>query len=442
MKVVCLWFAKEIQMLKLAENCLRLSPQICFRGQQALFIEYGKCKKIYSEETFFARLQVILNRMKLSPSIAKGKDIPDTLVLAKYQQRDFDSLPLLALLELADPFNKDPIAQKYVQKMISSFSDLGINSIGQFKQIPVGELISRFGPIAVLCLQRTKGEMTLPWPVWRPEEVITEKSQFPYFEFYGELEPILFELKKQLDQIFQRLCARALKAQTLRVRIFCEANSLNPKPSREFNFDFLFPQGQTKGALNVIKERLSKEFEKRPITTPIEGLETTVTQTVPGVMGQKNLLHNREEIAEQLFSLLNQLGEAHGKDNIFHAQMTEDRRPERSWKKTDKALTQISEKQLANKLKLEGRVPLRPTYLIRPEKIEVTAGFIHIRKKPYKIIHWSESVERITGGWIDSPTSQKNTYDRNYYQAELETGTVVTVFQTPNQQFYLHGYFG
>lgn len=435
MKVVCLWFPKEIQMIKLAEVCLRFSPQICFRGNQALFIEYGKCKKIYSEETFFARLQVVLKRMKLTASMAQGQDIPDTLVLAKYQKRSLDALPLLALIELADPFNKDLIAQKYIQKMISAFSDLGINTIGQFKKIPVAELISRFGPIAILCMQRTKGEMTLPWPAWKPEEEVFEKSNFPYFEFYGELEPILFELKKQLDLIFQRLWARALKAQTLRIRIYCETNSLNPSPFREFNFDFLFPQGQTKGALNVIKERLSKEFEKKPIKTPIEGVETRVTRTVPGVMGQKNLLHNREEIAEQLHSLLNQLTEAHGKDNIFHAEMTEDRRPEKSWKRSDKPT-------ISSVGKLEGRVPLRPTHLIRPEKIEVTAGFIHIRKKAYKIMNWSESVERITGGWINSPTSEKNTYDRNYYQAELETGMIITVFQTPNQQFYLHGYFG
>lgn len=438
MKVACLWFPQQVPMLKLAENCLRLSPQICFRQDQALFIEYGKCKKLYSEESFLARLQVILRRMKLSPQIALGKDIPDSLVLAKYKVHDLDVLPVLSLLDFVDPFNCDPVGRKYVQKMISHFLDLGVSNIGQFRKIPTSELVPRFGPISVLCQQRVKGENILSWPTWKPADVISEKSNFPYFEFYGELEPILFELKKQLDQIFQRLWSRGLKAQTIRIRIFCERNSFNPEAFRNFEFDFLFPQSQTKGALNVIKERLSQQFQKKPIVTPIEALETTVTQTVVGLLGQKNLLHNREEVSEQLASLLSQLSESHGKENIFQAEIVEDRRPEKSWKKSLKI---DFDNPIAGP-HLEGRIPLRPTHLLRPEKIEVTAGFVHIRKKPFKIVRWAESVERISGGWNESSSTKTNTYDRNYYQVELESGTLVTIFETPKQQFYLHGYFG
>jgi protein ImuB len=434
MKVVCLWFPKEIAIEKLAENCLRLSPQICFRGKEALFIEYGKCLKIYSEEGFFSRLQVILRRLGLSAQIAKGQDIPDSFVLAKYQKSNLDSLPLDALVDLADPLNRDPVAQKYISKMVLNFSDLGIRTLKEFRKIPSQELVSRFGPVAALCQQRLKSESTVPWPVWKPEEKIFEKFQFPYFEFYGELEPILFELKKQLDHIFQRLWARSLKAQSLEVRIYTETNSFNPRSFKNFHFDFLLPQGQTKGALNIIKERLSKEFEKNPICTPIEGLETRVHSTVPGAMAQKNFFHNREEVAEQFYSLLGQLAEAHGAENVFHAQLMEDRRPEKSWRKTSKpALSQVN---------LEGRIPLRPTYLLKPQKIDVTAGFIHIHKKAFKIVKWSQCVERITGGWIEMESAMKNQYDRNYYQAEIESGVVLSVFQTPDQGYYLHGYFG
>ncbi len=446
MKVACLWFTHSLPSIKkLAENCLRLSPQICFRGEEALFIEYGKCRRLYSEEGFFARLQVILRRLDLHPTIAMGHDIPDSLALAKFQRRTMDELPLLALLDLADPFGKDPVARMSIQKMISSFSDLGIQSIAGFRKIPVSDLVSRFGAIAVLCQQRARGEVSIPWPMWKPEEIISEKSEFPYFEFYGELEPILFELKKQLDQVFQRLWARGLKAQSLQVRIFCEKNSANPEAYRNFDFDFLYPQSTTKGALNVIKERLARDFEKKPIVTPIEGLSTTVTASAPSQVGQKNLFHNREEIAEQLHSLLSQLGETHGRENIFYAQLVEDRRPERSWKRTAQAPAEKSQLPTLS-VDLRGKIPLRPTYLLRPEKIEITAGYVHIRRKPFKILKWSDSVERITGGWIEKShvtnESIENTFDRNYYSIELVTGTTISVFQTPLQHYYLHGYFG
>lgn len=437
MKVVCLWFSKPVPMKKLAENCLRFSPQIGFRDDRALFIEIGKCHRLYTEEGFLARLHVVLRRMELSAQIGIAETLPEALIRAKYQRPDPLTLPLEALIDFADPLNRDPVVQKYILKMIQSFTDLGISNLADFKKLPLSDLISRFGPVAVLCHQRISGQTTCAWPTWQPEEIIKEKKEFPYFEFYGELEPILFELKKQLDQIFQRLWSRSLKAQSLRVRIFCETNSLNPHPYRNFEFQFLFPQGQTKGALNVIKERLMRDFEKTPITTPIEGLETTVTSAVSSQIGQKNLLHNRDEIAEQLHSLLNQLAEAHGKTNIFHAELTEDRRPERSWRKSDKPNLDSTPQ-----MNLEGRIPLRPTYLLRPEKIEIAGDFLHIRKRPYKILKWFDDVERISGGWLEGPSSQTNTYDRNYYQIELETGTVISVFQVPDKTFYLHGYFG
>ncbi len=443
MKVACLWFSRPVPMQQLAENCLRLSPQICFRGEEALFIEYEKCKKIYSEEGFFVRLQVILRRMKLSGRVAVGSDVPDSLVLAKYMGHSVDQLPLEALLDLADPFNKDPIARGYIHKMNSAFCDLGIKDIAGFKKVPLSDLISRFGAIAVLCHQRARGEFTVAWPRWKPEEIIFERTDFPYFEFYGELSPILFELKKQLDLIFQRLWARELKAQTLQVRIYCETNSLNPEPFKNFDFDFLFAQNTTKGALNIIKERLAKDFEKSPILTPIEALSTQVIATAPHITGQKNFFHNQEETAEKIHILLSQLNEVHGKEKIFHAALTEDRRPERSWQKIIH--------QTDNKLKtiqINEKIPPRPTYLIRPEKIEVRAGFIFIRRKPFRISKWSENFERITGGWAEESNLNlenqhlQNSFDRNYYQVELETGTVLTIFQTPAQSYYLHGYFG
>lgn len=436
MKVACLWFSQPIPMLKLAENCLRLSPQICFRGDEALFIEFGKCKSLYSEEGFLARLKVILRRAGLNPSIAVGQDIPDSLVYAKFQKSSMGVLPLVALLDLVDPFNRDPIARKYVQKMISSFTDLGIHSLADFKKIPRADLVSRFRPIAAFCHQRIGGEAKIPWPLWRPEEIISEKTEFAYFEFYGELEPVLFELKKQLDQIFQRLWARQIRAQVIQLKIYCETNSVNPLPFRKFDFDFLCPQSQTKGALNVIKERLVKEFEKNPIVSPIESLETTVIATAPGAMGQKNFLHNREEAAEQLYSLLNQLIEVHGKEHIFQAELSEDRRPEKSWKKSTTFFNSNNQN-----ISLQGKIPLRPTYLLKPEKIEIHEGCIFIRDKKFKILKWPETCERISGGWMEGESNLKNSFSRDYYQVDLETGTTITIFESA-QQYYLHGYFG
>lgn len=436
MRVACLWFQERAPLEKLAESFLRFSPQICLRQDQALFIEIGKCRHLYSEDGFQARAQVLLRRFKRQAQIGLGNDITDSLLIAKFGQFDFLNLPLPALLEVADPFQRDPVLRKMCGKMVAAFEDLGVATLKHFLNLPAAELSSRFGATGLLCQQRLRGDFQLPWPNWKPTEEIFEKTEFSYFEFYGELTPILFELKRQLDLIFSRLWARALKAQSLNVTVFCEKTSFETQPNRSFHFDFLIPQGTTKGCLNILKERLERDFQKNPIRSPIEGLECRVLSTVPNEHGQKSLLHNREETAEQLAALLGQLAEVHGRDGIFRAELTEERLPEKSWIKRHDLKTP------AKSVSVEGRIPLRPTYLMKPERVEVTGGSVHIRRKAFRIRRWLEGVERLTGGWMESTDPHLASYDRNYYRVELENDVVLSLFQTPNQDYFLHGYFG
>ena len=434
MKVVCLWLTNSQQTEKTAELCLRFSPQIAVRKDEAVFIEIGKCKNLYTPEGFAQNIKNLLNEMQIDARIAYGLDITDALVRAKYGTQDYLSLPLTALNEFCDPFNRDHVARKYLAKMIDTFAELGIKTLGEFQKISTAELTPRFGPVALLAKQRLNLEVPITWPYWKIQEIVSEKTDFPYFEFYGELEPILFELKKLLDQIFHRLWARELKAQKLQVKIFCESTSVSPEKFRRFDFDFLFAQSSTKGALNIIKERLARDFETRPILTPLQGVECRVLETVKGLSAQKNLLNNNEEAREQKQTLIGQLSEKHGRDKIFQAELVEDRRPERSWKK-------VSKVALKN-IEFLKKIPERPTHLLSPRKVQITAGFLHYGDKKLRIVKWSLWVERISGGWHEQPGNLESSFDRNYYKVELENGLSLAVFQTPNKNFYLHGYYG
>lgn len=433
-RVVCIWFDTPVATQKVAEVCLRFSSQICTRQDRAVFVEIAKSKRLFSTESFLARLRVSLRRLGLTARIALGHDIADALVCAKNGVIDLNGLPLSVLTDFIDPFETDSVSRKYTDRMIDAFQDVGIHTVGDFKKIPLSELISRFGPIAAIAKQRVHFEVSMVWPYWRPEEVITEKTDFPHFAFYGEMEPLLFEMKKQLDHIFQRLWSRGRKAQAIRVLVHSEINSLNPHPFREFNFEFLFAQSTTKGALNIIKERLFTDFEKKPFTTPLETLETTVTAHVPGLLAQKSLLNRNEETDEQMQALLGQLIEIHGQGQIYHAEIVEDRRPERSWKKSTTPQPGPSGLNLV--------FPLRPTHVVRAERIHLTGDYVHIRGKPHKIISRSGLIERISGGWHDKPDDLENSFDRNYYNIELEGGLRICVFETPDGLFFLQGYYG
>lgn len=440
MKVACLLFKEDVPLSKIAEFFLRFSPQIGLRKNQALFIEIGKCHHLYSEEGFIARSKVILRQVGLEAVIALGKDVTDSLAFARYHRSSAEALPLQALLDFVDPFDRDPLLQKGTQELIHIFEDLGIQTLGAFKKLPVSNLIARFGALGRFCQQRVTMSDFVHWPVWTPAEVLFEKKDFPSFEFYGELEPLLFELKTQLDHIFSRLYGRKKKATQLQIEIKTERFSTNPYPVRVLDFDFFAPQGSTKGTLRILKERLSREFEKRPLLAPIESLTTKVLRTVDFEGGQRNIFNNQEERLEQLYSLHNQLVEILGKENIFQAQLTEDRRPERSWKKYHGPPHQ----ELPAPTSLSDSLPERSTYLCKhPLKIEISAGFIRIKNKKYRILKWDPTVEKISGGWFETPQSEiENTFERSYYHVELEGHKKITVFETPHQEFYLHGYYG
>lgn len=438
MRVACIWFDKAAPTKTLAELFLRFSPQIAIIEDRAIFVEIGKCKNLYSEQSFYARAHILLKRSGHSARITFGADVTDSLVFAKYKTNSFDQLPLAALGDLVDPFSRDLALKKSVLKLIDTFQDLGISNLGAFKKLPVGDLIARFGVIGRFVYQRAHMSDFISWPLWQPLEIIQEKKEFPYFEFYGELDPILFELKTQLDRIFARLFSRKKRLIKLQVQISCEKLSVHPDHIRKLDFEFFAPQSSVKGTLRILKERLSREFEKKPVLSPIEGIKTTVLKAVDFEGGQKNIFNDDEEKSEQLASIHNQLVEMLGQENVYQAELTQDRRPEKSWQKKFDSPHEKSE----TPMNFTDQLPDRLTYICRfPIKVDITPGFIHVQKKRYKILNWDNEIERIVGGWFEKPLPEiKDTYDRMYSLVEIEKHQKLSIFQTPNREFYIHSY--
>lgn len=439
MRVACILLNTKIPISRIAEHFLRFSPQICV-SKEALFVEIGRSKSLFDESIFVSKAKRLLKKLNIEAEVRIAKDITDSLAFARFRCDELKKLPLNSLHDFTDPFDRDPALRKSVQNLINSFQNLGIKNLDQFVQLPVSDLISRFGIVGRFCYQRVRGETLVNWPNWKPDEIIFERKEFSYFEFYGELEPILFELKSQLDLIFLRLFVRGKRAQKMEIEIKCEKISTHPNYIRKFNFNFFAPQGSTKGTLRIFKERLTKEFEKNPILSPVEAVQTTVIKSVHYEGGQKNIFSNEEEKTEQINSLHNQLIEILGIENVFQAELVEDRRPEKSWVKRFDRPHEAQEKPV----NVSDVIPERPTYLLKkPIRIEITAGFAHIRKKRYRILHWDNVVEKITGGWFEKPTEElKNVFDRNYYHVEIEGHQRITVFETPNREYFLHGYYG
>jgi hypothetical protein len=440
MRVACIWFFDETPVENIADYFLKLSPQIALRKPRALFIEIGKCSRLYSESTFLARTAVILRRLKLEAHVAVGEDITDSLCFAKYGIFNIHALPLSAVIDFADPFRKDAILQKNLEAIVFSFADLGIKTIGDFLKIPEASLVSRFGALGRFARDRVLMKDPVTWPYYEPEELLVEHSDFTTFESRGDIEPIMFELKGHLDRLFSRLYNRDKRLMELEVKIRCEVFSTVKKPIRIYHFPFFAPQSSTKPTLKIVKERIARDFEKSPLLNPVQALTTTALKTGAFSSGQRNMIDGKDDQLENLNSVHNHLVELLGKENVFHAELTEDRRPERSWIKNFEALhTPLPVPENHRDI-----IPERPTFLCRaPLRIDITAGFVHIRKKRYKIIHWDQKIEIISGGWFEvAAETLQNTFDRSYSVVTLEGYQKIFVFETSRREFYLHGYYG
>src|SRR5687767_6076164 len=107
MKVICFYFTQEIDPATLGDIFYRYTPQVAFRGKQALFLEVSQCSKLYSAENILKRGLVHLKQLSLNASAAIADDVPTALALAVYKKNVKTELPVEALSLFASPFRQN-----------------------------------------------------------------------------------------------------------------------------------------------------------------------------------------------------------------------------------------------------------------------------------------------------------------------------------------------
>lgn len=429
MRVACVFIhGGETAITAFAEACLRFSPQIALREPNVVFIEIGRCKTLYSESSFLGRVRVLLERFKLKANVTIASDIPTALASARYAIGHQDLLPIAALSDYGDPFGVDEAGRKSIVKMAEAMERLGIKTIGQLKQVPASQFSSRFGGLGLYCRQRIDGGAAVMWPQWNPPEKFLERYEFMPSEQCMNLEPLLFHAKSLLDRVFSRLRGRLFRAERIRFWIELEKYSVVKQPLREWNFELITPQGSASGFLPILKERLYRDLAKAPVESFVIAMGCEVASMSLSKSAQKNLFHASDDFQEAMGTLFGQLEEFLGPGNVFWTQVTEERFPEQSWRRTRKT----EEGESAN---VRGRYPTRPSRIFKkPEPIGVLHDRIILRGRAYHAQRWS-TVERISLHWLDEAPA------RNYYRVDLEGGRALWVFSDSSQRYFAHGYF-
>ena len=129
-----------------------------------------------------------------------------------------------------------------VQEIFAILHKWGIHTLGQLAALDKEQLGARLGPEAIRLWERANGQSTRVLKLARPPELFEEN-----FEFENEIEtaePLLFMLRRFLEQLAVRLAAIYLVAKELTLRItfadkqFYKRVFTIPQPTNEV--DLLF----------------------------------------------------------------------------------------------------------------------------------------------------------------------------------------------------------
>ena len=449
-RVACISLAERQPMdvvTAFAEACFRFSPQIAIRPGEAVFIEVGGSRRLFSERGLELRIQRLASRLlKTSVQVAVADTAATALAAARYPQyartRDLKQLPLEALQLYAHPFLRDADLEKSTLRIICLLESLGVTDVAGFALLPRESLASRLGRDAVSLIARVWGDLQVAWPGFHPLPAIVERDEVRDPEAHGlcaNLEDCIFVLKGLVDRAMARLRGRGERASVIEVRLGLAAGV------REWRVEFALPQGSAAGMIPILREKLGFELQRRPLGGPVEHMELEIIEAVPGSGPQRDFFSRKEEEREAWDSLLARLSDKLGKERVFVAFPRDRYLPERAYTRKLVTVPALSGDRKQRSLDLDGGdAPDRPARVLKqPEPLIKQGRVLKISNgRQWKAVSW-EGPERLSGEWWKD--SDFEGFNRDYYRVITEGGDQLWVFVNKQASsegaFYLHGYF-
>jgi protein ImuB len=156
------------------------------------------------------------------------------------------------------------------KEMAAVLESWGIRTIGQFVALPRAEMWERLGPESIRLAELATGGRMRPLDLVKPREFFAEQADLEHA--VEMLEPLLFLLRRFLEQIVARLDQAYLVADRLRLVLRFEQGEPHGRV-------FTIPQ-PTRDA-NILFRMLHTHLENFTSTTPIVGLELAAKPVRP-----------------------------------------------------------------------------------------------------------------------------------------------------------------
>ena len=203
-----------------------------------------------------------------------------------------------------------------VQRIIAILHKWGIHTLGQFAALEKEQVSLRLGPAAVQMWERANGKATRLLKLVQPPESFAES-----FEFENEVEtvePLLFILRRFLQQLSLRLGALYFVAKELKLHItFSDKNS----------YEHLFKVPEPSTNVEVLFRMLHTHLEDFKSESPIVAVALTAEPTKPSQQ-QFSLFETALRDPAQLSETLARLTGLLGAERVGTPVLEETHRPD------------------------------------------------------------------------------------------------------------------
>jgi protein ImuB len=216
--------------------------------------------------------------------------------------------------------------QMEVQEIFAILHKWGIHTLGQLAALDKEQLGARLGPEAIRMWERANGRFSRLLKLIRPPESFQES-----FEFEREIEttePLLFMLRRFLEQLAVRLEAIYLVAKELRLRItFANSRQDEPAVAGKQSYERVFKIPQPTNDVDLLFRMLQTHLENFRSEHPIIAVALSAEPIKPA-SEQFGLFETTLRNLHQLSETLARLTALLGSDRIGTPVLEETHRPD------------------------------------------------------------------------------------------------------------------
>jgi protein ImuB len=294
-------------MLQVAET---LSPFLESTGPGVVTVELPSEQKLGARD-FIGKI--------VGPLVSLGLDVrmgvAGTPDLADLAARHAD--PVRIVSDAAKFLAPLPVAAlEPGEELATVLESWGIRTIGQFVALPSAQVWDRLGPEAVRLGERAAGGRARPLKLIKPQEFFAEEADLEHP--VEMLEPLLFLLRRFLDQIATRLASAYLVAGKLRLVLRFE---------RDEAYQRVFTIPQPTRDVSLLFRMLHTHLENFTSESPIVGLELAAKPVRPNAE-QFGLLERGLRDPHQFAETLARLQALLGSDHVGTPELEPSHHPE------------------------------------------------------------------------------------------------------------------